>query len=253
MINSFSEEDCKRLLTVMLLTDGYFGFVNGCYPKFAYYSNDSILLDIFEKLFLKAYGMKRSHRGASEVYYKQISPCTNAYSDLTATCGDFNKKTCPDLHFLSTCNREVRRFALRLGMSAEGYVSVSRKDNGSLRTLLGFACANEKLGEAWAKLFRDEGVNMRLRRDAHVSTGIHGIETVAHDDIIAFERFGGFLDGVRIQKGKRFKGVDKNAVLRACVAFIKRIREKQLRGYTADSDAVFWNRIGEEIDRAMQG
>jgi hypothetical protein len=237
----------------MLLTDGYIGVIANRYPKMAYYSNDRELLDLFESLYARAYGVRASHKGEREIYYKRRIECRRIYDDLIRIGGNLDKKAYTNINFLRACNRKTRVFGLMIAMSAEGYLSLTRKENGALRPLLGFACANKKACEAWIGLMQQEGMRMAVRRDRNVSTGIHGLETVAHESILAFERLGGFLPGVKVQKGKRFKGVQKCFLLTSCAEFIKRKRENQFHGYTKETEESFYNRIWAGIDRAMQG
>jgi hypothetical protein len=74
-------------------------------------------------------------------------------------------------------------------------------------------------------------------------SGIHGLQTVREDDILNFEKIGGFIDGVKVQRGFRFKDWDKDMVLKAYREFINKKRDGRLELYSKLPKTNFWAEI----------
>jgi len=249
MIDGLTKEECKKLLIVMLITDGSYCLQQSKYPKFAYCGNDNVLHEIFIKMMKKAYDIIPSYREKDQTMYQRLE-YIKIYHDLLRYCVDLNKKSdIIRLDFLKDESKKIQKYALRLAMSAEGSISISRNDKGSLRGNLAFACANPNLCEQWARIFNNNGIAMKMRRNKYTYSKIHGLQVVDSESIHNFVDIGGFIPSVRVQKGSKFKGYDKNCVLGVYKAFWKNIKDGKLVNYTKWPKAKFEN----ELNYLMRG
>jgi len=243
MFENFNKEDKKKLLVVMIITDGYFG-IDKKYPNISYWSNDKILIKIFIDLMKGAFGIIPSHQEWNNVSYSKSQEVKSIYFELIKLCRDIKKQSEKiSLDFLKESSNDVVIAAIRLAMSTEGSLSISRKLNGSIRGKLAFACANPKLCGEWSEVFKLLNIRMNVGKDKNVYSGVHGLQTVREDDILNFEKTGGFIDYVKVQRGYRFKQFNKNDVLKAYTNFIKNKREGKLKLYTKMSPESFWEKI----------
>lgn len=243
MFEEMQIEDKKKLLVVMTITDGYFG-IKRKYPKISYYSNDKVLIDIFEYLMKSSFGIFPSYYGQNYVEYTKKNEIKKIYNEFLIFCKDVGKQSENiSLRFLKKSSIKVIKASLRLAMSTEGSLSISRKINGAIRGKLGFACANPKLCQEWLQLFKMVDIRMIIGKDKNVYSGIHGLQSVAEDTILNFEKIGGFIDGVKVQRGLRFKNWDKNEVLSAYKNFINQKRNGRFNLYTKMTNKLFWEKI----------
>jgi len=244
------------MILVMLLTDGYVGIVRQGkykYIKISYWSNDKILRDLFAKFVKKAFNVEPSHIGFQEVYFKRKLDTEKILSDLRKILPVIDKQSSfTSLRFLKNEKNYVINFALRLAMSGEGSISLSRKENGGFRFHLGFACANIILCKEWQELFNVFGIKMSIRKDSAVSSGYHGLQVVSENSILNFHKLGGFINGVKIQKGRKFKGFDKNHLLGICIKIINKKREGEFKDYTNWAEEKFWTAIQKQGE-TLQG
>jgi hypothetical protein len=241
-----NKEECKKMIIVMLLTDGHVGVVKQGkykYVKISYWSNDRVLLNLFIELMKKAFDIEPSHVGKQEVYYKRRGFSEKIFDELRKILPRLDKQSSrTSLDFLRNERTPLIKFALRLAMSGEGSISLSRKSNGGLRFHLAFACANLKLCEDWEELFNLFGVRMAIRRDSAVNSGYHGLQVVSEESILNFDKIG-FVEGVKIQKGKMFKGMEKNHLLGICVNIINEKKQGKFKDYTNWPNEKFWSII----------
>jgi len=253
---NLSEEECKKMVIIMLLTDGYVGTIKQGkyrYVKISYWSNDKVLLYFFVKLMKKAFNVEPSHIGRQEVYFKRRNVSEKILAELRDILPVLDKQS-PNtsLKFLTNEKSNVVKFALRLAMSGEGSISISRKTNGGLRFHLAFACANVKLCKNWEELFSIFDIKMRIRKDSAVSSGCHGLQVVSEESILNFHKIGGFIEGVKIQKGNKFKGLDKNYLLGICIKVINRKKQGEFKDYTNWPEKKFWQTIKKQGE-TLQG
>jgi len=87
---------------------------------------------------------------------------------------------------------------------------------------------------------------MKVRRDSAVSSGYHGLQTVSEESILNFYKMGGFIHDVKIQKGIKFKGLDKNYLLGICVKVINRKKQGEFKDYTNWPEKKFWSTIKKQ-------
>lgn len=249
---NFTKKDCKKLIIIMLLTDGCVSTINQgkyTYVKISYWSKDEILKNIFIKLMKIAFNFDPSHIGKEEVYFKRKRESTKILSELKKISLNLDKKSNRvSLDFIELNDRNTSRFILRLAMSGEGSISLSRKkSDGGFRYNLAFACANKKLCEEWERIFNSFKINMKIRKDSSVYSGVHGLQSITEESILNFNKIGGFIDGVRIYKGKRFRGFEKNHVLNICAKVINNRQKGKLKGYTKWSNEDFWNFVNAGV------
>lgn len=247
LIASFSEKESKYLLISMILTDGSAYFI-GNRPRLAYYGNDKILHSIFESLLLKIYGLKPTYSNKDRTVYS-IKRVIKVYNDLIKITKVLSKNDDSiDISSLLNSSKKCQNFMTRLIMSAEGSITITRNDKGSIRGNLGFACANLKLCEQWRKLFNLNNIRMAVRADKAVYTGIHGLEVINHESIRNFAAMGGFVDSVKVQRG-RFKGHNKNDVLQALTKFYDKIASEEYKNYTKWPNEKFYKKFRSFIVR----
>jgi len=252
MFERFNQENKKKLLLIMIITDGYFGFRRK-YPKISYYSNDKILIKIFVDLMKSSFGILPSYYGTNYIEYTKMQEVKQIYFELRKLCKDIQKQSKKiSLKFLKESSIDVIIAAVRLAMSTEGSMSVSRKPNGAIRGKLAFACANPKLCEEWLDIFKLANIRMIIGKDKTVYSGIHGLQIVREDDILNFENIGGFIEGVKVQRG-RFKNWTKNAVLNTYKSFINQKRNGKFRMYTKMPQKLFWGNIDKYAGEIRQG
>jgi len=232
-----------KLVAVMLLTDGSaYSTPRYGYPKIKYYGKDKILHEIFIKLIRSIYDTT-----PSITFLSGMETCFGrkehliVYEDLLKLSASYNKSSREaTISFLNDSPPFVQKVAIRLAMSAEGSVSITRKKKGTIRAQLAFACANTRLCKEWAELFARSGINMKVHRDSNTDTKLHGLQTVNRNDIIAFQKLGGFIPNVKIQKGTRFKGFEKNAVLNAFCRFAQMIESEEVDEYSKLESHKLW-------------
>ena len=243
ILSSLPPEEKLKLVAAMLLTDGsaYLTHRYG-YPKIKYYGKDRVLHDVFVGLIQSAY-----HTTPSVTYSYGMETCfgrkehLNVYRDLARLSASYNKSSnAVTASFLKDSPHVTQKMALRLAMSAEGSISISRKKKGTIRGQLSFACANANLCKEWAELFEKCGIYMKIRRDSQTNTGLHGLQTVSQKDIITFWKLGGFIPNVRIYRGVRYRGFEKNAVLNAFCEFVRIVESKELGKYSKLENDKFW-------------
>lgn len=143
----------------------------------------------------------------------ESSPMICKLFSLTPT---FNTKSTvrelPTLRFLHASNQRVKMLALRLAMSADGFVGISQS-KGAPQPRIGLACANPKLVAEWSSLADDLGIHFNIDRDRRTWSGLHGLRTTSMKNIIRFKQIGGFYPiDVKVCRGY-FKGKTKNSVL----------------------------------------
>jgi len=252
ILSSLPPEEKLKLVAAMLLTDGSAYLTPRYeYPKIKYYGKDKILHDTFVGLIRSIY-----HTTPSITYSYDMETCfgrkehLDVYRDLAELSASYNKSSnAATVSFLKNSPRVTQKMALRLAMSAEGSISISRKRKGTIRGQLSFACANVNLCKEWAELFKKCGINMKIKRDSQMNTGLHGLQTVSQKDITTFWKLGGFIPNVRIYRGVRFRGFEKNAVLDAFCKFIRMAKSKELGEYSKLENDKFW----EILDNLVRG
>jgi len=253
---SLPPKEKLKLIAVMLLTDGSAYLTSKYrYPKIKYYGKDKILHEIFIKLIRSIYCTTPSitFLNGMETCFGRKEHLT-VYKDLAKLSTSYNKSSHEvTICFLNDSPPFVQAVAIRLAMSAEGSISISRKKKGTIRAHLAFACANARLCKEWAKLFARSGINMKIQRDSNTDTKLHGLQTVNRKDIIAFQKLGGFIQNVKIRRGIRFKGFEKNVVLNAFCRFAKMVESKEIKEYSKLESHKFWEILNNLVRGCSPG
>jgi hypothetical protein len=245
-----NKSDRKKLLAVMLLTDGMLTKTKS--PRIMFFSNDETLMNLFRNLIEKIYNTTptsffKYKNGYRVIYARKehikimddlltLSPSYKT-SPNNLSVEDYNNLPQPSLSFMNNCDKELLNRAINIAMAAEGSICVTRRENGTIRGILRFACGHPTLVKYWQKLFQRAGIKLDIDTYYKVWSGISGLRIVDSSEIEKFYKIGGFLDNVKICRGKRFKGISKNKVLEAFINFKKR---RIIRYYKLD-DNEFWS------------
>ena len=244
----------KALIGVMLLTDGMLTKTNQ--PRMTYFSNDMILHNKFQTLINTTYNTsitsffaeKNGHRTiyARKEHLSVMDDLLKLSPSFKTSPGYISKeeycnKPQPTLSFLDKCNRKTKIAAINIAMSAEGSIEIIRRENGSIKGVLKLACSHPALVEEWRALFSEFRIKFNIMKDRNIWSGIHGLRTTRSDYILKFYELGGFVNKVKIHRGKRFKNVEKNRVLEAFVKF----KKAGIKEYTKLDDQSFWRYIGK--------
>lgn len=210
------------LLATLLLTDGYLqtrGVIG-------YTSMDSTLMNIFID-FVRANSKRppnilRRDNGLLEAYVfdpdltKRLLALSPTYktSPDNVSKNEYLRGPRPDADFLLAEDIRTRVYAIRLAMSADGCITVSRQTKGEIRGSINLGCANPTLLRGWKKVFDSLGIKMRVMRSKAKWAGVSGLTTSKKEVLYRFWRLGGFVDGVKItRKSPNFAGVEKNILL----------------------------------------
>ena len=235
MLRDINSEDAKKILAVMLLTDGMV-----TKNSLIFFNNDLCLHNIFEELIKLsyAYGKIYTHKKRPNCY-KSFCNSRNIVKDMQNLSFTYKTTagTLPNLSFLMRSNKETLINAIKLVMSAEGAISITRRKwNGSIRGELTFACAHPDLLKQWKQIFEKVGLRMNIVHDKYNWAGIHGLRTTNSNIIKRFYELGGFVEGNTIHRGLRFKNCSKNSILEAFIKF----KKGDFSNYCQLNDKQFW-------------
>ncbi len=125
----------------------------------------------------------------------------------------------PTIAYVLSQNIETRKYCLRFAMSCEGAITFSRKKNGSMRASLSFGCSNPNLIPEWEKLFESMDIQVNIKHDNDIWSGINGLRTTKNADLKKFDSIGGFIEGTKTCRGKYFKGIEKNPLIKKVLTF----------------------------------
>jgi len=222
-----SPDEFRKLMAVMLLTDGCFkrrSNRNAC--QMVYYGRDAVLHHIFKFLAVNGLGGKPSSflqpgkRSYHTIFERGLnSQCVNALFSLTPSFktspgrqnkDEYIKMQNPTLKFLFTEPLRIKVLAFRLAMSADGNVAIIK---GGLKFRLRLGCANPALVMEWKTLAEELGISMNVSKDKNTWSGVQGLNTDRKENLLKFLEYGGFIDGVRAHKSLRYRGFQKNAIL----------------------------------------
>lgn len=210
------------LLATLLLTDGYLqkrGVVG-------YTSRDSTLMNIFIDIVRansrRSPNLLRRDDGRLEAYVfdpdlsKRLLVVSPTYKKSP---GNVSKKEYlggpqPTADFLLGESIQTRVHAVRLAMSADGGITVSKSASGRMAGSIILGCANPTLLEGWVKIFGSLGIEMKIIKAKGKWAGIGGLIASKGEMLKHFWELGGFVDGVKItRKSPYYAGIEKNALL----------------------------------------
>lgn len=260
-IFTISVPEQKKLIGVLLLTDGMLTLKKKRI-EMAYFGNDKILHYIFQKLIKNVYNTKptsfiRKSNGFKTVYRRDehrmiakdllsLSPSFKS-TPKGISVKKYIKVKQPSLKFLMSSQKYVKIFAIRLAMSAEGSITIYRRESGSIGCNLRFACTHKNLTNQWKHIFNELGIDFEINKDKSTWSGLHGLQTTKRENIVKFYELDGFIDNVKINRGN-LKGIEKNKLLNIFINFIK----NKPNNYTKLKNDSFWKlfyNCGEPILR----
>ena len=208
------------LLAVMLLTDGY----HKPAKYICYCSKDEALIDVFYELAnkcncqsTKAY---KRRDGRIEVFaygipdrtILSLSPSYKTSPSRGQAVRNYLKQPQPTAEFLMQYNKNTMLQAVRLAMSADGYVSAGKHGED---VVLGLSCAHPHLTREWEHIFHLLNLKANIHSKKSTWSGIGGLRTKNKAVLTRFRDHGGFLDGVKIsRKSPNHSGLEKNHVLK---------------------------------------
>jgi len=136
---------------------------------------------------------------------------------------DFLKEIQPSIDFLTKCDIETKKMALRLWFCTEGSISLNRgKQNNTIRARLNLACAHPTLLRQLRSLLSGFGIKMNVAKGDCTWSGHAGLDTTKRSSILNFLKIGGFLPKVYIQNSEYHRGFEKQKVLLAIFEYVER-------------------------------
>jgi hypothetical protein len=243
-LRRLSKEDKKKLIAVLLLTDGYIAIIRN-HPKISYYGSDKILHDIFTYLINSTYNTSPSifyWKNFATDYVRNEHLCI--YEDMHRLSPSFKSTSSKStVSFLFDSTTKLKRLAIQLAMAAEGSISISRRDKGTVRGDLALACTSPTMCNDWKRLFEEFGVYFSIKKNRLTSTGLHGLQVVKQESILNYYREVGFLPKIHANRAIRFKGREKQEILTLYCMFVSNILKERFKMYTRWDDSVFWEEI----------
>ncbi|MBT3582532.1 hypothetical protein HN510_01815 [Candidatus Woesearchaeota archaeon] len=243
-LKQLSIEDKKKLIAVMLLTDGYIAIIRN-HPKISYYGSDKILHDIFKYLINSTYNTSESNfywRNFSTDYFKKEN--MNIYEDMYKLSSSFRSNSKEStVSFLFGLDRDIKILAIQLAMAAEGSISISRRDTGTRRGDLALACTSPTMCNEWKKLFEEFNIHFKIKKNKLTSTGLHGLQAIRQESIKNFYKNINFLPQSYANRARRFKGKEKRNILKMYCDFIDNIAKEKFKTYTRWNNITFWEKV----------
>jgi len=243
MLNNLGPEEKKKLIPVFILTDGNFHR-----DRINFFNKQTVMHKLFRDVVEGAYNTKISYYciPSKRVFTTTVATETSrkVKRDLLGTVRSFKTSpgrlhrgiSSPSINYLLRADKHIQKLALRIAMSSEGYFSITRRENGTIKGYLGLACAHPALVKQWKRLANLHKIDFNLHMDRDNWSGIHGLRTTNSESIRRFYEIGGFAEGLAVMNGN-FKGIEKNALLKS---FVKFNREEK---YSTLSNKMFWNRV----------
>jgi len=218
--------DLKFILATCLLTDGSLMIGKQGY-RIAYSAKDPILKD-----FIKALLSKLSKFVPSEVCDKngvylirindkslinellKISPNYIKSPNKSQGKAKYLSGSQPSLKFLNHASLSTIKWCIRFAFTTDGCITISRNNTIELN----LACYHPTLAREWLEIFGKYGIKGHLGVDRKSWCGIDGVRVYDINSIQNFAEMGGFIPGVKISaKSKRYKGLEKNMLLRRVI------------------------------------
>jgi len=229
MISKLTQEECRKLVAVGLLTDGSVQ-IKKCrknVTRISYYNKDLSMHDAFQKFFKKGFNKKiRKPIYVSRAYGSFYELASDGFviknllklSPTYKTKRDAEKTA--SIKFLLNERKFVRELAVGFAMSNDGSISISHLKNGNIKLALKFACGHPGLVKEWKKLFESVGMNMVVDKDKQIWSGLHGL-VGARNAVKKFYEIGGFFPNtIKVCRGN-FIGLPKNQVLHGAIIWLE--------------------------------
>lgn len=221
-MKDISKLDAEKLFAVMLLTDGCVKWNKAGRTWYIDLNNsDPSMHRTYKELGEHAFGekMKSFMFKDGRVFVSRYSrrPASRIPQRLFSLTANYKTKEMgdpmPSISFLFGCSKKIQKMAIRIAMSADGFVGVSSYKSNRKQPRMGLVCAHPGLIDEWSTLLNNIGIKMELDTDSATWSGLHGLRTTKISEIIKFKKIGGFypLD-IKVTRGN-FKGQMKNDVL----------------------------------------
>ncbi len=218
--------DLKYLLATYILTDGSLTINKNNYRLCFFTKDESLKRFIFQVLMKEStyapsiykdpkklvYYIRVSDRILANKLFKLNSSYKKSPSKNESYYNYISSKQ-PSLDFIKFTDEKTRNYCIRLAFSTDGYISLDKNK----KFTLALACYNKTLCFEWLEVFKLSGINSVIinRRDS--ISGVAGVR-VKKEDILKFYKIGGFINGVKIsKKSKKYKGIEKNKLLKQVV------------------------------------
>lgn len=210
--------DLKSILAVCLLTDGSLS-VEGRTHRISVFSKDPVIVDFSRALFLRLSkfepGVYAEPRGVTIVRMTD----NDLARELQKLSPEFRTfppegRPQPTIAFLKTANEQTKRWAIKVALTLDGSISLSKYDKPELT----LTCYNKASCEEWQELFTEFGIIGNVCYSKRSRQGAVGVRTFNYLSIYNFYKMGGFMNGVKIStKSTRFDGLEKNHLLRQVI------------------------------------
>jgi len=215
----------KYILATCLLTDGSLTKDGGY--RIGYYTNDPILKNfIYELLFVLSKFTPSIYRTIKGLYCIRVndnylakelfrlSPSYKKAPQYYESKYEYLNKVQPSFKFLERADRKTMIWCIRFAFTADGCITISKNKTIELN----FACYHPTLAKQWLDLIKTYGLSGHLGIDKSSWCEIDGVRIYDSKSIKNFNELGGFIPGVKVSnKSKRFKGLEKNTVLKIAI------------------------------------
>jgi len=214
------------ILATCLLTDGSLT-TDGNNYRICYYTKDVALRKFMKALLLKLSKFVPSETPTKEGVYAirvsdnylakkllKLSPSYKKNPQNGESKEKYLSKPQPSLKFLERAEKETAKWCIRFAFSADGSISISRSNTIELN----LACYHPTLSLEWIKILKRYGIIGYLGKEKTSWSGIDGVRIYDVNSLKNFAELGGFIQKVRItNKSKRYKGLEKNTLLKKAI------------------------------------
>jgi transcriptional regulator with XRE-family HTH domain len=162
------------------------------------------------------------------------------------TVEDYLNEPQPHLNYLEDAYKTEQRIALRIWLSTEGCISLSRHD-GLIYPELSIACSHPDLAIQLQQIGRRLNIPFSKSRSKRKWSGIASLANATTRGCIEFLKHGGFIKGVRISsKSPYHVGINKDVLTLGILEFKKREKiNKKLRSLSL-------KRVHDEINKIIK-
>lgn len=215
-----------HILATCLLTDGSLTKDGGY--RIGFYTKDETLKSFMKELIFTLSDFRPSiYKDRNEVYAIRIndnnlakklfslSPNFKTSPYYCQSKKDYLSEPQPTLSFLNSANKNTVIWSIRFAFTTDGCITISKSNTIELN----LACYHSSLSKEWLKLLDHYGISGHLGIDKTSWCGIDGVRIYNISSFKKFAEIGGFIPGVKISsKSKRFKGLEKNMLLKEAIA-----------------------------------
>lgn len=210
--------DLKSILAVCLLTDGCLG-VEGRSHRISVFSKDPVIIEFSRALLLKLSKFEPGvYRGSKGVTIVRMTD-NDLVRELQKLSPEFRTfppegKPQPTISFLKNANRKTKEWAIRVALTLDGSIALSKYNKPELT----LSCYNKTACEEWQKFFAVYGLRGNVSYSNRSRQGAIGVRIFNYSSIYNFYKIGGFMEGVKISKNStRFYGLEKNYLLKKVI------------------------------------